>query len=239
MQRFRNGILAVIVGVAACMTAPYAFADSASFTGTLATPESTFTTTFTLATAGDVTLQTWGFGGGTNAAGTSIPAGGFDPLLALFAGIGSGAPILTDGMGNPFGTSDTLSNYSGFVGCPPAGTVNIGGAVCGDITMSLALASGTYTILLSDANYVPNAIFDNGTLGEGFTDLTGGAFQTCNISGGATTCVDDTGNWAFDLMTVGATNVPEPATLLLLASGLIAVRAGLPPARRKRERTPQ
>lgn len=50
---------------------------------------------------------------------------------------------------------------------------------CGDITMSLALAAGTYTILLSDAGYILNAIFDSpscGNLDEGFTDLTGGVF---------------------------------------------------------------
>ena len=51
---------------------------------------------------------------------------------------------------------------------------------CGDITMSLALAPGTYTVLLSDALYIPNAIFDSpsyGDLSEGFTDLTAGNFR--------------------------------------------------------------
>jgi hypothetical protein len=203
---------------------PAAADSTSSFTGSLASPQDTFTTTLVLGAASNVTLQTWGFGGGTNAAGTSIPAGGFDPFLGIFSGTGSGASLLTDGGGNPFGTSDTLSNYQGFTGCPPAGTVNIGGAVCGDITMSVALAAGTYTILLSDASYIPNAVFDNGTLGEGFTDLTGGAFQTCNLTPNGTTCAADTSKWALDVTTSGGvTPTPEPGSFLLVGAGLAAL----------------
>lgn len=38
----------------------------------------------TAAAASDVTLRTWSYAGGTNAAGTSIASGGFDPILTLF-----------------------------------------------------------------------------------------------------------------------------------------------------------
>ena len=38
-------------------------------------------TTVTLSTTGAITLQTYGFGGGVNAAGTTIAAGGFDPFV--------------------------------------------------------------------------------------------------------------------------------------------------------------
>ena len=77
-----------------------------------------------------------------------VPAGGFDPFVGVFAGTGDSASFIN-------GTSDDLSNFSSFAGCPPAGTVNIGGSVCGDITMSLALTVGTYTVLLSDAAFIP------------------------------------------------------------------------------------
>ncbi len=204
-----------------------AFADSTSYTGTLANSTDTYSLVFNVggASSENVTIQTWGFGGGVNSAGQTIGAGGFDPFVGIFSGTGSSATIVTDGLGDPYGTSDALSNFAGFVGCPPAGTVNIGGSVCGDVTMQLSLLPGTYTLLLSDALYIPNAVFDNGTLGEGFSDFTGGALQTCNTdSSGATSCATDTANWAFDITTSGTTvPAPEPGSLFLLAGGLGAV----------------
>jgi hypothetical protein len=204
-----------------------------SYTGSLASSSDTYSLVFNVGgtTSEDVAIQTWSFGGGTNAHGQVIAAGGFDPFVGIFSGTGSAASIVTDGMGNPYGTSDALSNYGSFAGCPPAGTVDLGGAVCGDITMSLALAPGAYTLVLSDALNAANAVYDNGTLGEGFSDFTGGAFQTCNTNdSGATTCATDTANYAFDL-TIGSsttggggggggTSVPEPSSLALVAVSL-------------------
>jgi hypothetical protein len=104
---------------------------------------------------------------------------------------------------------------------------NIGGALCGDITMSLLLAPGDYTLVLADALNAANAVYDNGTLGEGFTDFTGGAFQTCNTTDAGTTCANDTANWALDITTSttggggGSNSVPEPSSLTLLAASLV------------------
>jgi hypothetical protein len=115
------------------------------------------------------------------------------------------------------------------MGCPPAQTVNIGGALCGDVTMSLLLGPGAYTLVLSDAANAANAVFDNDTLGEGFTDLTGGVFQTCNTDDTAdTTCVNDTSNFSFDrpdhyVRRGGTTPTPEPSSLALLAADVLAV----------------
>jgi hypothetical protein len=218
------------------LVAGSAFADSTSSTGTLASSTDTVSLVFVVggSSSENVTIQTLGFGGGLNAAGETIAAGGFDPFVGVFSGTGSTAAIVTDGMGDPFGTSDALSNFGGFAGCPPAGTVNIGGAVCGDVTMQLSLLPGTYTLLLADALYIPNAVFDNGTLGEGFSDFTGGALQTCNSdSSGDSTCANDTGNWAVDLTTSGnIVPAPEPGALYLLAGGLFALEL----LRRRRDR---
>lgn len=194
-------------------------ADTISETGTLSSPEDTVLIPLTLVTGGTVTLQTFGFGGGTNAAGAIIPAGGFDPFVGLFSGTGPTALFLN-------GTSDIFATYS--PGCPPAGTLAIGGipGQCGDVNIQFTgLGAGTYTVLLADADYVPNAIFEAppAFLGDGFTDLTGGVFQTCYD---ADDCNTDTANWALDITAPpGSTipppsSVPEPSTAPLAAVGM-------------------
>lgn len=205
-----------------------ASANAVSLTGNLSSPESVVALTLTVGGAVDQTidLQSWGFGGGVNAAGNTIAAGGFDSLLALFAGSGGSASFIN-------GTADNQSNFGSFMGCPPAGTVAFsnGESVCGDITMSFSLAPGTYTLTLSDANYIPVAFSDNGTLGEGFFDFTGGVFQTCDTNSmGVTSCITPSSSWALDItdvtganLGVGTTTLPTPelGSLLLLGTGLL------------------
>src|SRR5262245_27566926 len=60
-----------------------------SYTGSLAADDGMFSVDFTLAGAADITLRTWSFAGGTNAAGDVIPAGGFAPVLSLFDSSGN------------------------------------------------------------------------------------------------------------------------------------------------------
>jgi hypothetical protein len=90
------------------------------------------------------------------------------------------------------------------------------------------LAAGTYTVLLSDGQFIPNAAIGAGTtLGDGFLDLTGGIF--CNAAdftnGVETDCPNTSGAYALDVITAPSTIVTtaEPATLLLLATGLLGV----------------
>ena len=205
---------------------PPAFGDSAStqsYTGTLANSESVFQTTVKTGPGDEVVLQSFEFGGGTNASGTTISAGGTAPEVAVFDSTGE---ILTDAMGNPYGTSIALANYPTFMGCSlaEAAAPIIGGTPqCGDVTMTLDdLASGTYTIVLSDSLYIANAIFDDGNLSEGFTDLTGGQF--CNLEINGVACPNTSGNYALDVTTITpAVATPEPTTLLLLGSGILAI----------------
>jgi hypothetical protein len=212
-----------ILGLAAALVirVPLCFADyfSLSLTGALNNTEASFSVPVTLVTTGTINLQTYGFGGGTNAAGSVIPAGGFDPFIGLFSGTGSTAVFLD-------GTSDILTNYS--PGCPPAGTLAIGSVPgqCGDVNIQFAgLSAGTYTVLLTDGEYVPNAVFEASPafLGDGFTDFTGGVFQTCYD---ANDCNTNTGNWALDITApAGSTvptssSVPEPSSAPLAAIGM-------------------
>jgi hypothetical protein len=190
-----------------------------SCTGTIDTPEDVFLKLFTVSGSGPqaITIQTFGFGGGTNAAGNVISSGGFDSLVALF----SSPPetILTAG-GNPIASVPGSTQF--FPGCPPAGKVSIGGiATCGDNRLTATLSPGTYTLLLSDANYIPFAVSPgppiSSLLSDGFADLSGGIFQTC-VSNGS--CITPNGHFAVDISGVPVSTVPEPSTLTLLVFGL-------------------
>jgi hypothetical protein len=213
-----------ILGLAAALIirVPFCFADdfSLSLTGALNNTEALFSVPVTLVATGTINLQTYGFGGGTNAAGSVIPAGGFDPFIGLFEGTGDGAVFLN-------GTSDELTSYA--PGCPPAGTATIGSVAgqCGDVFLSFpVLGPGTYTVILSDAGYLPNAVFETspGYLGDGFTDLTGGVFQTCYD---VNNCNADTANWALDISGAGGTitEVPEPSAARACVAGMLAMEA--------------
>ena len=198
-----------------------------SCTGSLGTSIDVFTETFTVPGGGPlaITVQTYGFGGsgaGTNAAGNPILAGGIDSLVALF----SSPPetILMDGL-NPIASVPGSTQF--FAGCGPAEKVLIGAQLlCGDNTLTATLSPGMYTLFLSDANYVPFAVSPgppvSSLLSDGFGDLTGGVFDTCNDSGA---CLDRNGNFAVDILGLPAppSQVPEPGTVSLLVSGLAAL----------------
>jgi hypothetical protein len=202
------------IAVFGLLAATNCTASIISYIGTLASPEDYFQTTATLSVPGTLTLQTYGFGGGTNGNGASIASGGFDPLVAVFDNTGG----LIDG------TSDVLTNYTSFAGCPPAGLINIGAIKnqCGDIELSLSLGTGTYTIILSDGAYIPYALFGGGNLSDGFADLTGGftPLQTCADE---VNCNNDTNAWALDVTTPGGTSAPEPGAMGIAGIGLLSM----------------
>jgi hypothetical protein len=237
--------MALIFVMAPC--AAVAHADGAqSYTGTLTNPDNStgtfdstdsFVLSLTLGTASDVTLQTYGFGGGVNAAGMTISPGGTDPFVGLFSGTGNGAIFIN-------GTSLDLTNYAS--GCPPAHAVsNFGDTTCGDVTFTFGdLAAGMYTVLLSDGQYIPCAAVSSGCapLGDGAFDFTGGVF--CNIVDATTgtPCPNTSGAWALDV-TEKSVTAPEPASLGLLGLGLLVLasfrkrRLSSAPGRRSRCRS--
>jgi hypothetical protein len=173
--------------------APCAEAGGISLVGSLdaENPNDAFITSFTLLAPSAVTIQTWSFGGGVNAAGTSIAPGGFDPYVSLFNGAGPAASFLA-------------SNDDGL--CPPGHASE----VCADSTLTTALLSpGTYTLALTlPFNFSFAENLGVGTLGDGFIGLD----SSFNDGSCAATC---SSAYAIDIQST--TPVPEPATCTLLA----------------------
>jgi hypothetical protein len=164
-----------------------------------------------------------------------ISEGSFMPLIVLYSSTGVIVPVdyVLNGAGtqvvsdtyNPAGTNPAASADSLVTGggaslsglCPPG--VMIGGQ-CGDSTLTITgLPLGSYMLVLTDAFNQPFSVNPGPptsvSLSDGFGDLTGGTFTMCDPTS-TTPC----GNFAVDISPAAT---PEPATLLLLGSGLFGL----------------
>lgn len=175
------------------LAASASFAGNFSCTGTFSADDQVQLFDFSLATAGSVTFQSYGYGGGVNFAGSTIPAGGFDSYFTWYAADGT-----------EIGTNDD--------GCGSAGHTPNG---CADAYFQRSLAAGNYILALTLSGNPPN-----GDLGDGFHGSPGfscsGSF--CDAFGEA-----HTGNWAVDILTVDSASLsgtPEPATFFLVPASL-------------------
>ncbi len=112
-------------------------APAFSYTGSFASDNDKRVFYFDLAAAGTVTLRTYSYAGGMNAAGATIPGGGFDPTLSVF-----------DAGGN-------LVAYNRDGGC---GTVAVDAVTsfCWDSYLALPLPTGHYRAVLTQSDNLPN-----------------------------------------------------------------------------------
>ncbi len=199
--------LTLLAAVAAsALAASSASAADFSFTGTFPDPATVQFFDFTVGAASNVTLRTWSYAGGVNAAGNTIARGGFDPILAVFS--------LADG-------SQIGQNDDGGCGLVAADSVS---GQCWDTFFTAALNPGNYRV---SVQVYPN--FAPGNLSGTFA----GATTFADVSGAANNPRDN--HWAFDILNVGSAvvipGVPEPTSWAMLIAGFGIVGAV---ARRRR-----
>jgi hypothetical protein len=180
-----------------------------SFTGTFTGDADVQLFGFTVGAPSNVTLLTYSYAGGTNAAGDVIPRGGFDPILSLFDSSG----LLID--------SNDDGNF------PDVGTDLVTGYEW-DTYLEAALGVGDYTVAVSQ--------YDNLALGPTLADgfFQSDAFFTATVLGG--TCASGqfcdldndqrTNFWAFDILNVESATinpVPVPAAVWMFGTALIGL----------------
>jgi uncharacterized protein (TIGR03437 family) len=114
-----------------------AAAQGSSYTGSFAADDDKRSFYFSLTQSGTITLRTWSYAGGMNAAGATIPEGGFDPTISVFDANGNLVAWNRDG------------------GC---GTVAADSATsfCWDSYLALQLPAGSYEAVLTQSDNLPN-----------------------------------------------------------------------------------
>jgi hypothetical protein len=134
----RSGALSVLFAGALMPALAWGTAPpGTSYTGTLASDDDQKIFYFTLTQAGPVTLRTWSYAGGINAANATIPAGGFDPTISVY-----------DSQGNLI-----VHNRDGGCGLVAADPTT---GFCWDSVLALTLPEGAYSVVLTQSENLPN-----------------------------------------------------------------------------------
>jgi hypothetical protein len=187
-------------------------ASTVLYQGTFPNDANVFLQGFTVNTTAQVTIQSYGYAGGTvptSPLPTVIAAGGFAPNLILFDG--TGAEIVSDNGG-----------HCGATNADPA-TGN-----CDDPFIQQTLAAGNYTLALLVWDNVPA----DGLLADGFRQDGNPGFTCAEFGASGNFCdvtsalgVVRTGDYAVALTGAGLVSqgaaVPEPATLPLALIGCL------------------
>lgn len=198
-----------------------ASASSFSFVGILGTDDQIQLFQF-VAGGTSAVIRTWGYAGGTNAAGAVIPTGGFDPYVALFgpdAMLQDSTPLFAQ---NNDGT--------GVASAPDTGAAFDSLLDTAVIPITLVAGQRYFVALTQNDNTAIGPNFGNGFLETGnttFTSMFGcGNGQFCDL-----TAANRTAGWALDITGVVSAqeggSVPEPGTALLLGgalAGMLAIR---------------
>ncbi len=197
-KNFARPGLAALTACAVLLSAATAQATTMSWRGSFTGDADVQRLDFTLASAGDIELKTLSYAGGTQADGTVLSAGGFDPILSLFDSTGDLLHVNDDGYG---------------VGVDPV-TFNTW-----DSRIVASLGAGDYFVTITQYDNFPVGTNFSDGFWQTDSDFTGwfGCSNGMFCDAGA---YNRTGAWAVDLAPV-----PLPATLPLALAGLAALGA--------------
>jgi hypothetical protein len=171
-------------------------AGTFSFAGTLSGRDDIALVAFTLNADAALTLRTFSYAGGQNAAGDLISDGGFDPAVTIF--MADGPKFLV--------TLDDAEHCGGlFVAADPST-----GLCLDSEQVDVPLPAGRYVAALTQSDHLPVGP----ALSDGFTPGTVfGPSEFVDFTGSVRT-----GNWELDVIGAdSAAVVPEPGTCGLVA----------------------
>jgi len=200
-----------LVPIALIGLAGVARADTFAFDGVFENDDDLAVMTFNLSTASTFTAQTFGWAGDKNEAGVVIPAGSFAPVLSLYDAPGT---LLHLAIGSS-GVCGTTSS-----------AVDIATGACWDTGMTVTLAAGAYTLVLTqDGNTPLGPTWLEGFARIGQPNYTGIDYRAdpsahfINVDGS-----QRNSTWAVHLSGDGlsVSSVPEPATWVLWLTSLLA-----------------
>lgn len=206
LQQLKRAATAMTISALA-FSAFNANAEDFSFTGNFSADNEVQTFNFTITEASFVTLRTWSYAGGVNAAGQTIARGGFDPILALFDAATGQLVNTNDDGGSSLVANDAVTGNAW------------------DTYLNAELTPGEYIVSIQqyDNFAAGNNIADGFRYdGAGYADFRNGFYD---VSGD-----QRDSHWAFDILNanVAVANppaVPEPETYGMLLAGLLVVGA--------------
>ena len=197
----KTGLVSLSTAAVLAVACANASAVDFSFSGVFTGDDDVQFFDFSVGMESLVTFRTLSYAGGTNAAGTEIARGGFDPILALFDSRGILINQNDDGGFRVPGDPVTGAHW--------------------DTYLQSVLQPGAYSVsVMQYANFALGPNLSNGFLGahtRGFRDNTGTirsghwAFDILNV------------NAAIAASTVSSVAVPEPETYALMMCGVAAI----------------